>query len=69
MKSLPGPQVGNAEREHMIFPPVAVSDSSAALSVGSNAGSGFLTSEKSFGICVKSKVMMDLRRQLNPALP
>ena len=61
MNSLPGPQVGNAESEQMILPPVAASASSAALRVGNNAGSGFLTSEKSLGICLNNDVIMDLQ--------
>lgn len=45
----------------MILPPVAVKAASAALSVGNKAGSGFFMSEKSFGICVRSEVIIDLQ--------
>lgn len=63
MNNRPGPHVGSAEREQMILPPVAVSAASAAVSVGSKAGSGFLMSEKNFGICVRSDVIVDLRSE------
>lgn len=44
----------------MILPPVAVSAARAALRVGNKAGSGFFMSEKSFGICVRSEVIIGL---------
>ena len=47
--SLPGPHVGNDAKEQTIFPPVALSDDNADSSVGSRAGSGFLTCEKRAG--------------------
>jgi hypothetical protein len=48
-KRRPGPQVGRAEREQIIFPPVFSRAANAAFSVGSRAGSGFLTWENQVG--------------------
>lgn len=50
-------------REHIIFPPVAVRAESAASSVGSRAGSGFLISAKRVGNCASRDVMTDLEDQ------
>lgn len=61
--SRPGPQVGSAASEQTILPPVTASASMAAVSVGSRAGSGFLTSEKSVGSWARRVVMVDLDRQ------
>ena len=57
MNSRPGPQVGRAESEHRILPPVGASASPAAFSADSSAGSGFLTSAKSRGSCVSRASM------------
>lgn len=61
--SLPGPHVGRDAKEQTIFPPVALSDDKADSSVGSRAGSGFLTCEKRAGNCARRDVMMDLLGQ------
>ena len=62
--SLPGPHVGRDAKEQTIFPPVALSDDNADSSVGSRAGSGFLTCQKRAGNCARRDVMMDLPGQL-----
>src|ERR1700760_3720930 len=56
----PGPQVGNADKEQMIFPPVFSSAANAAFKVGSRAGSGFLICENNAGSWLNSEVMLDL---------
>lgn len=56
----PGPQVGSADKEHMIFPPVDLRAARAASSVGRRAGSGFFTWENRSGSCVRSEEMTDL---------
>jgi len=60
-KSRPGPQVGKADREQMIFPPVFSRAASAALRVGSSAGSGFLTFENNAGSWLSSDIIFDLQ--------
>ena len=47
----------------MTFPPVAVRAESAASSVGSSAGSGFLISAKRVGNWASREVMTDLEDQ------
>ena len=56
----PGPQVGSADKEHMIFPPVDLRAARAASRVGKRAGSGFFTWENRSGSCVRSEEMTDL---------
>ena len=58
--SRPGPQVGKADNEHTILPPVFSNAASAELRVGSNAGSGFLISEKRAGNWLNNPVILDL---------
>lgn len=65
---MPGPHVGNDAREQTILPPVALSEDNADSSVGSRAGSGFLTCEKRAGNCARREVMIDLMGQLASGL-
>ena len=58
--SLPGPHVGSDAKAQTIFPPVAPSDDNADSSVGSRAGSGFLTCEKRIGSCARREVIIAL---------
>ena len=60
MDNLPGPQVGNADREQTILPPVAESAMSAESRTGNKAGSGFLTSANSAGNRSRRDTMTDL---------
>ena len=59
-KSRPGPQVGRADREHTIFPPVFSKAAKAAFNVGRSAGSGFLTWENNAGSWLSNDVIFDL---------
>jgi hypothetical protein len=58
--SRPGPQVGKADKEHIIFPPVFSSAANAAFRVGSRAGSGFLICENNAGSWLSNEVIFDL---------
>ena len=56
----PGPQVGRADNEHTIFPPVFSRAANAAFRVGRSAGSGFLICANSDGSWVSNAVMFAL---------
>lgn len=60
MNNLPGPQVGNADNEQTILPPVDDNADSAAFRVGSSAGSGLLIRENMSGIRVRRDEMIVL---------
>jgi hypothetical protein len=60
MNSRPGPQVGSAESEQKILPPVASRAAIAAFSVDRSAGSGFLMVENIWGRRVSSELMTAL---------
>ena len=62
---MPGPQVGKADKEHTILPPVDDKADKAASRVGSNAGSACLIFENRTGICVNRDVIGDLLSQLH----
>lgn len=59
-KSLPGPWVGNADIEQVIFPPVVANAAWTALRAGKRAGSGILLWEKRFGSFFRRLITTDL---------
>lgn len=60
MNRRPGPQVGRAEREQKILPPVCSRAATAAFKVDSRAGSGFLIVENICGRRVNKELMTAL---------